>query len=162
MRMDALFSKDRRFRYWLLREWDAGLRKVAFIGLNPSTADESVDDATIRRCIGFARAWGKGGILMLNLYAYRATDPREMWAAQKRGVDIVGGLDNWVDSLKRYVAEFDCEMVIAAWGGHGRKRQDDVEPRWPGLLCLDLNTDGTPKHPLYLKSDLQPRLLDRR
>jgi len=152
----AKFSADRRFRYQLVREWDEDLPKVAFIGLNPSTADETVDDPTIRRCLGFARAWGKGGLLMLNLYAFRATAPADMWRAQKRGVDIIGGPRNWVDALKSYVAEQNCDLVIAAWGAHGAKRQLDVVSRWPGLMCLAKNADGTPKHPLYLKADLQP------
>lgn len=152
----AHFSSDRRFRYQLVREWDATLPKAAFIALNPSTADETEDDPTIRRCIGFARSWGKGGLLMLNIYAYRATLPADMWRAQKRGVDIIGGPSNWVDALKGYVAEQNCDVVVAAWGSHGAKRQDDVVSRWPDLTCLGFNSDGTPKHPLYLKADLKP------
>ena len=152
----AHFSDDRRFRYQLVREWDDNLRRVAFIGLNPSTADETADDPTIRRCIAFAKQWGKGGLLMLNLYAYRATLPAEMWKAQKRGVDIIGGVPNWVDSLKQYVAEQNCDLVVAAWGKHGSKRQSHVVKNWPSLMCLAKNNDGTPKHPLYLKANLLP------
>ena len=152
--MDAYFSSDRRFRYTLTREWDASFPKVAFIGLNPSTADETQDDPTIRRCIGFAKAWGFGGLLMLNLYAYRATKPADMWKAQKRGVDIIGGMDNWVDSLKSYAAS--CGLVIAAWGAHGTERGRAVQKQWPELHYLALNNDGSPKHPLYLKGSLEP------
>jgi hypothetical protein len=154
--MTATFSEDRKFRYTLTRVWDAGLPKVAFIGLNPSTADEEQDDPTIRRCVGFARRWGYGGILMLNLYAFRATKPADMWKEQKRGVDVIGGERNWVDSLKRYAAEHDCGIVIAAWGSHGRKRGPDVFSRWSELKCLAVNADRTPKHPLYLRGDLVP------
>jgi hypothetical protein len=156
MKSWAHFSSDRRFRYQLIREWDEDLPKACFIGLNPSTADETVDDPTIRRCLGFAKAWGKGGLLMLNLYAFRATIPAEMWKAQKRGVDIIGGWPNWVDSLKKYVSEQNCDVVVAAWGAHGAKRQSDVTLRWPSLMCLAKNSDGTPKHPLYLRADLVP------
>ena len=154
--MEACFSDDRRFRYHLLREWDETLPKVAFIGLNPSTADESADDPTIRRCIGFAKAWGKGGILMLNIYAFRATFPADMWKAQKRGTDIIGGSRNWVDALKGYATGQGCDLVVAAWGAHGKRRGPEVIERWPELMCLGKNADGTPKHPLYLKGDLLP------
>lgn len=156
MTSSAMFSEDRRFRYWLLREWDPELPKVAFIGLNPSTADETEDDPTIRRCLGFARAWDKGGLLMLNLYAYRATRPADMKAAAKRGTDIIGGQRNWVDALKGYTQSHNCDLVIAAWGTHGASRGFDVKIRWPGLMCLERTKDGYPKHPLYLKSDLVP------
>jgi hypothetical protein len=152
----AYLSPDRRFRYWLLREWDAALPKVAFIGLNPSTADETIDDPTIRRCMGFARTWGKGGLLMLNLYAFRATAPAEMWRAQKAGTDIIGGESGYCTALQGYAKEQNCDLVIAAWGVHGFKRGPDVSSRWNSLMCLARNSDGSPKHPLYLKTDLQP------
>lgn len=161
MKTDALFSEDRRFRYWLLREWDSLLPKVCFIGLNPSVADESLDDPTIRRCIGFARSWKCGSLLMLNIYAYRATLPDDMWKAQTRGVDIIGGKQNWIDSLKEYVQVFHCIQVVAAWGRHGKKRGPEVMMKWPELLCLARNSDGSPKHPLYLKANLKPELLRR-
>lgn len=78
----AEFSPCRVWRYALWRRWDFGSRcnMVAFVGLNPSTADESLDDATIRRCINFAKSWGYDGMYMLNAYAFRATDPRDMKA----------------------------------------------------------------------------------
>lgn len=153
MRTDALLSEDRRFRFWLLRVWDEALPVLCFIGVNPSTADETADDPTIRREIAYARRDGFGGILKLNLYAYRATDPNEMWKAQKRGVDVIGGSRNWVQSLKGYAEQFGCTAVVAAWGRHGLKRQDDLIMRWPGLSCFGKNADGTPKHPLYLSAD---------
>jgi hypothetical protein len=152
----AYFSANRRFRYTLVREWDAAKPKVAFIGLNPSTADETEDDPTIRRCIAYAKAWGKGGLLMLNMYAYRATKPKDMWAAEKRGVDIIGGQENWVESLKRYATYHACDLAVAAWGRHGMKRGPHLSAQWPSLTCLGFNDDGTPKHPLYLKADLRP------
>jgi hypothetical protein len=157
IRSAALFSENRRLRFWLLREWDASLPKVAFIGLNPSIADEERNDPTIRREIGFAESWGRGGVLALNLYAFCATVPADMWRAEKRGTDIVGGPQNWVDALKGYVKDQGCDLVIAAWGAHGKRRGDHVAMHWGlGLTCLALNGDGTPKHPLYLKGDLVP------
>ena len=78
--LSATFSPCRRWRYTLLRRWEpANLIVVAFIGLNPSTADETLDDPTIRRCIGFAKAWGAGGMYMLNLFGWRSTDPAGCW-----------------------------------------------------------------------------------
>ena len=151
-----MFSSDRRFRYWLLREWDSALPKVSFICLNPSIADENIDDPTIRRCMGFARSWGKGGILVLNLFAYRATLPADMWKADKRGIDIIGGPANWIKALQGYHNDHGGDLVIAAWGAHGTNRGLHIAKNWPGLMCLAKNKDGSPKHPLYLKADLQP------
>lgn len=156
----ASFSEDRRFRYWLLREWQVLLPKVAFIGLNPSTADETVNDPTVTRCINYAKAWGKGGLLMLNAYAYRATEPKDMWKAEKRGVDILGGDRNHVHSLREYTERFNCDLIVAAWGNHGKKRGPFIVRNWPGLMCLATNSDGSPKHPLYLKGDLIPRSIE--
>ncbi len=160
--MNALFSDDRRFRYWLTREWDATLPKVCFIGLNPSTADETEDDPTIRRCIGFAKSWGRGGIVMLNLYAYRATVPADMWKAEKAGTDILGGERGYVAALRGYASQHNCDLVVAAWGCHGRKRGPFVMREWLGLVCLGTNNDGSPKHPLYLNGDSYPAPLEAR
>lgn len=150
---DALLSEDRRFRFWLTRVWDELLPMLCLIGVNPSTADEKDDDNTIRREMAFAERDGFGGILKLNLYAFRATEPAAMWKAQKAGVDIIGGPRNWADALKGYVSQHNCTMVVAAWGRHGKKRGPDVAARWPAMMCFGLNADGTPKHPLYLPGD---------
>lgn len=155
MRTDALLSDDRRFRYWLIRVWDDSLPMVCYVALNPSTADETKDDNTIRKEIAFAKRDGFGGLLKLNLYAYRATQPSEMWKAEKQGVDIIGGERNWCESLQGYAKQFSCATVIAAWGRHGKKRGIGIIQRWPGLKCFGLNDDGTPKHPLYLKGDTE-------
>ncbi|MEP0894347.1 DUF1643 domain-containing protein [Leptolyngbya boryana FACHB-1624] len=82
-----------------------------FVGLNPSTADETHDDPTIRRCTKFAKDWGYSGLCMTNLFAYRATDPKEMIAS----VDSIG-LEN-----DQYLLEYAARagIVVAAWGNHG-------------------------------------------
>jgi hypothetical protein len=74
----AELSACRTYRYRLWRQWDADLAPVVWVMLNPSTADESADDPTIRKCIGFAQRWGYGGIEVVNLYAYRSPDPRQL------------------------------------------------------------------------------------
>lgn len=121
--------------------------------LNPSTADESTDDPTIRRCIGFARTWGYGGVEVVNLFALRATDPRELRLAR----DPIGGLNDacLVDATARSAA-----MVIA-WGAHGVFRSrgtaalEILSPR-ARLLALGWTNSGEPRHPLYLRRDVQP------
>jgi hypothetical protein len=82
----AEFSECQQYRYTLWRTWDSQADRVMFIGLNPSTADETEDDPTIRRCIRFAKDWGYGGILMMNAYAYRSTAPRGL----KQVTDPIG------------------------------------------------------------------------
>lgn len=148
--MSAVFSPDRVYRYMLWRTWGAG-PTVTFIGLNPSTADETVDDPTIRRCIGYAKAWGYGGLIMANLFALRATDPRVMLAHP----EPVGPAND--DALRDCVAR--SELVVAAWGADGahRRRSSAVRAMLGGQLhALGLTKNGEPKHPLYLRADLEP------
>lgn len=146
----ATLSPCRRYRYDLWRRWSSGPYAM-FIGLNPSTADEQQNDPTIRRCIGFAKAWGYGALCMTNLFAFRATDPRDMKAAEFP----IGGHEN--DLALRSLAE-SAGVVIAAWGVHGTHldRAADVVKLIPNLQCLGLTKDGHPRHPLYLNADCQP------
>ncbi len=82
MKSDAELSKCRAYRYALWRTWDESKPFAMFVGLNPSTADELEDDPTIRRCINFSKLWGYGGLCMVNLFAYRATDPTALFLVQ--------------------------------------------------------------------------------
>jgi hypothetical protein len=155
----AEFSTCRTYRYALWRAWGEGDSRVAFIGLNPSTADETEDDPTIRRCIGFAKLWGFDGLVMLNAYAFRATDPNDMKAAVRQGIDAVGPendetMRQWCDESQSGV-----QRVVACWGQHcSRYRSDKVkEAIWRPIECLGLTKDGHPKHPLYLKADTKPQ-----
>jgi len=141
----AVFSPCRTWRYVLRRRW-AAEPALLVIGLNPSTADETVDDPTIRRCAGFARELGCGGLTMANLFAFRATDP----AAMKAAPNPVGpDNDDWLEALAA-----EHEIRVAAWGVHGAHlgRADDVVAR--GLLgelrCWGTTATGQPRHPLYL------------
>jgi hypothetical protein len=150
---DARFSADRTYRYGLRRIWDAALPSLLMIGLNPSTADERRDDPTIRRCVGFARDWGYGTLVVANLFAYRATDPRQL----RRAVDPVGPRnDYW---LRRYAAAAD--LVVAAWGNHAAllRRDRAVRALLPALHCIRRNRSGQPAHPLYLPARLRPQPL---
>lgn len=156
MRIDksATFSPCRRFRYTLWRTWAAvdghADCYAMFVGLNPSTADEANDDPTIRRCVGFARAWGFQGLCMTNLFAYRATDPADMLAQ----ADPVGEGN---DRTLRAMAE-RAGIVVAAWGVHGAHggRAAAVRKLLPKLHYLKLTKDGHPAHPLYLPKTLRP------
>lgn len=148
-----IFSSDRTHRYTLPRVVAPGISTVAFVMLNPSKADEAQDDPTIRRCIGFARAWGYSRLLVGNLFAFRATDPREM----KRAADPIGAEND--EHLVRIASAAD--LVVCAWGQHGKfgGRADAVTwmlRRHRALHALELAGDGTPKHPLYLRGDLLP------
>ncbi len=143
----ATFSPCRRYRYTLWRSW-SGEPDVAFCGLNPSTADETIDDPTIRRIIGFAKAWGYHGVVMLNAFAFRATDPKVM----KAEADPVGPEND----LAIRVISWDVDKVVACWGTHGSFRDRDMEISsmlCGRLYCLGTNADGSPKHPLYLRGD---------
>lgn len=148
----AVFSPCRQYRYVLRRAWNSDLPECMFIGLNPSTADETLDDPTIRRCIRYAFDWGYGGLLMTNLFAYRATDPNIMKAA----ADPVGAENNAY--IKGYAIE--CGVVVAAWGTDGihMNRASEVRQLLPQLHYLRLTKDGHPGHPLYLPKTLTPQL----
>ena len=150
MEKSAILSADRKYRYVLTRIWDETKPTVVFIGLNPSTADEEVDDKTIRKCIGYAKRWGYGKLIMANLFAFRSTDPSLL----KRVEDPVGP-DN--DSyIQKCVSE--SNLVIACWGNHGKllNRDKVLMGSLPNLVCLKRNKNGTPHHPLYLSKDITP------
>ena len=155
---DAYFSECRTYRYWLTRTWNANLPTIAFVGLNPSVASLEVDDNTVRKCQVFARNWGYGRLLMLNLYAWRATDPKVMFKAKKDGFDIIGGVHNCFSSLQRYMLEFGAKRTVAAWGTNGGERGREAERSLDDLWCFSKNADRSPEHPLYVpySTPLQP------
>ena len=146
---NATFSDCRKYRYALSRTWDGKKKTILFIGLNPSTADEKIDDPTIRRCINYAQNWGYGSLLMVNLFAYRATIPTEL-----KNVKNPIGNDNdlhIVELLKK------VDLAVAAWGNEGSllNRDKEVKKLIPNLMCLKINKSGQPAHPLYQKKDLK-------
>lgn len=154
----ACLSEDGLYRYSLRRTWDGSRPPVVFVGLNPSTADGTQDDPTIRREMAFARRLGFGGLLKVNLYAFRATDPKALREALKQGVDAFGPVNLAYVLGETELAE---RVVVAAWGKppSGVPVPDDLAAalsRRP-LLCLGTTKDGHPRHPLYLRADAEPR-----
>jgi hypothetical protein len=157
MKRECLFSICRRYRYKLDIIWDPSIPPQAFIGLNPSTADEENDDPTVRRCINFAKKWGAGGLRMLNAYSYRSTDPKILKSMSSPYCPMFENYD--LNAL----CDGTFKNPIAAWGVHV---DDGLPDHQFNLLdkilhrrldCLGKNKNGTPKHPLYLKSDTMPR-----
>lgn len=119
--------------------------------LNPSLADERSDDPTLRRCIGFARHWGLGGLNVVNLCAFRATKPGDLWSA----TDPVGPEND------RYLEEAAArdEVLVVAWGAHAKQARVQEVLEIPGfgkLTCLRTTSRGYPSHPLYLPKGLTP------
>ena len=151
VRSDAVISECGRFRYSLTREWGPGPRAL-FIMLNPSTADATEDDPTIRRCIGFAKREGCGSLQVENLFAYRATDPDKMF---KHAHTAVGATDSYI---RNAVAELSGPL-IAAWGADKRaesraRRVREYLTEGGALpMCLGKTKSGAPRHPLYVKAD---------
>lgn len=143
----ADISEDGLYRYWLSRRLAMGERTVLFVGLNPSKADATDDDPTIRRCVGFARSWGFDWLLMGNPNAWRSTDPKQL---PRDPLTAVGPRNQ--EALK-WMAQ-RSELVVAAWGktklnDYARTLSTYILER-PGTRCLGCNNDGSPKHPLYL------------
>jgi hypothetical protein len=117
--------------------------------LNPSTADATHDDPTIRRCLGFARAWGFGSLVVVNLYAFRATAPADLFQA----TDPIGTEND------RYIEEAiaESEQVMVAWGSHGiGGRAEKVLLHLPNPYCLGYTAQSAPRHPLYMPAKTLP------
>lgn len=157
VRYTAAMSDCERYRYRLGRAWGSGER-MAWIMLNPSTADAKLDDPTIRRCMGFARREGYDGIEVINLFAWRATDPKNLQEAMASGIDIEGpeNARHWDDVL----TDHGIGMIIAAWGaaiGGAVLRRRTLLDEWftGGWYCLGTTAAGAPRHPLYVKGDTE-------
>lgn len=150
----AEFSECGRYRYDLCRMLGDSSkieRRIAFIGLNPSTADATTDDPTVRRCWRFAKQWGFHTFHMLNLFGFRATDPADMKSEPE---PIGAGNDEAIESI--------CSIsgvIVCAWGVHGQHMGRDLQviralrPYAKRVRCLGTTKDGFPRHPLYLRND---------
>lgn len=147
----ALVSEDKKYRYILERRWDPSLPRMVLIGLNPSVADGFIDDRTVRRCLDFARREKCGALLMLNLFAFRSTDPRVLRLQD----DPVGPEND--ENLRLHATR--PELFVAAWGAPAawaRPRIKAVEAIFKAqgrrLYCFGTTLEGYPRHPLYLGS----------
>lgn len=157
-RVSAILDDTKQYRYQFSCEWGDGKRFVTFVMLNPSKGNQEQEDPTLKKCISYAKKWGYDGLNVVNLFAYISTEPTEL----KHQIDPVGP-DN-----DRHVLEAiqNSEIVIAAWGqsirsGFVKMRiQETLELLSSvDVYTLDLTVCGEfPKHPLYLRGDLTPKL----
>ena len=149
----AEFSKCRNYRYVLYRIWDKEKPKIIFIGLNPSTANETTDDPTIRRVKRFAREWGYGGVYMMNLFAWVTAYPDELVKCP----DPIADNDYWLKKMAHLSKD-----VLFAWGSfsEAKERAKQVIEMFPNAVCLGLTKDGSPKHPLYIAAKTTPVAYD--
>lgn len=150
----AVFSPCKKYRYVLWRECDMFDSRIAlFIGLNPSTATEYVDDPTVTRETRFCERWGYGRLCKTNLFGYRATDPKMM-----KAVEDPNGPDNdyWISTIAKHAS-----LIVLAWGNHGTHMGRACEvlellkPYADRLYCLGVNQTGEPQHPLYIAADTE-------
>lgn len=157
----AVYSACENYRYALERCWRSDpARWMIMIMLNPSTATHIDNDPTVERCERRARDWGYDGILVLNLFAYRATDPKKM----KKQEHPEGPLNNWTitEALERAAAFPDNHLVLCGWGVHGahKGRADLILSLMRGYgvtpLALGWTRNGHPQHPLYIGYDKKP------
>jgi hypothetical protein len=148
-RRDAVISDCGRYRYRLRHTWNDERPPMVWVLLNPSTADADEDDPTVRRCVGFAKAHQFGGVTLVNLFAYRATNPKKL----KTIADPIGPEND--RHILRVCGERSVSKVIGAWGAarfaDPRARQVEAmirmhQPIW----CFGKTVGGQPRHPLYV------------
>ena len=143
----AILSPCGNYRYLLGRRWsDGGL--CCFVMLNPSTADADKDDPTIRRCIGYAKREGMGALEVVNLFAYRATDPKSLLNAK----DPIGPEN---DKFLREVFK-RADLIVCAWGNHGAFKSRDLQVEkliGAKAKCLGVTSNNHPRHPLRVRKD---------
>lgn len=150
LQMHAMFSRGKRYRYLLRRRLSKGNRVLLIIGLNPSTADGTKDDATVRRCVGFAKRMDYNTLTVVNLFALRSTDPRNL----RHRKDPIGPLnDAWILRVTR-----KAHKIVLAWGAGAdwapeRSNQLLSLLAHHDLYCFGTTKSGAPRHPLYLQSD---------
>lgn len=146
---DAVISDCGKYRYLLRRIWDRAKPRALIVMLNPSTADAVVDDPTIRSCVRLCQPFF-GGFEVINLYAFRSTDPEGLLES-----DDPIGPDNWKVAK---AAAIRSDLIICAWGAHEAAKTPSstmfsvLLSQRPAVFCFDTTKHGMPKHPLYIKS----------
>lgn len=152
---EAVISDCERYRYRLTRIWDESLPIVYWIMLNPSTADGLLDDPTIRRVVGFSERAGYGGVMIINLFAWRSTTPSYI----KYIVDLGDPREAIGPENHKYLEEalYSGCTVVAGWGNHGKlaNRGREIKNMFPDLKTLRVSKNGYPSHPLYLPNKLE-------
>ena len=151
MKGSAVLSDDEVYRYLLVRRWEQYPKWVNFVMLNPSTADARKNDPTVRKCLGFAKRWGFTGIMVTNLFAYRARDPKDLKAAKGKRWGIEN--DDWI-----VWAHERSHTTVLAWGNQARHYPQRVmkvlellgSPWGADLYCIGRTLHGQPSHPLML------------
>jgi hypothetical protein len=140
----ATFSDCRTYRYALWRIWDAKKPLVMFVGLNPSTANETEPDNTIKRVMAIAQHWDYGGFYMMNLFALVSRDPDALLSHP----DPLGDNDGRLERVGAL-----CNKIVFAWGNfkQAKQRAKSVIKMFPNAYALEILKDGSPKHPLYCK-----------
>jgi hypothetical protein len=155
VKSNAHFSPCKRYRYWLRRVWDDQKPILVWLMCNPSVASETVEDPTVAKCQKYARAWGYGGIIVVNIFALRSTDPKALYESDSPISDPVDPERNDLTILEVCTGR----RVIAAWGVHGKhlgRGRKVLELLAGKLECLKVTKDGHPGHPLYCKDDVVP------
>ena len=153
----ATFSEDGTYRYVLSRDWEANGKLIVWIMLNPSIGDDSILERTTAGCLKRSQAWGFGAMIVLNLFAYISTDPKELKIVE----DPIGKFNNgFIQVIGRNSPE--DALFIAAWGNHGKHLNRDKEVAellgTRDLYCLGINKDGSPRHPLHMSHSIHPEL----
>ncbi len=158
--MSAIMSADQKFRFVLERDLEDPQpiisKTIMFCMLNPSTADAVADDPTITRCMDFAKRFGANKLIVVHLYPFRATDPKDLLAAFSKGVDVAQWERNSAHVFEAAtMASMGC---VCAWGtnapaGTGWRMWYVLKSASAEIWCLGTNKDGSPKHPLYLKRE---------
>ena len=151
----AVFDQTRQYRYRLGRRWQLGGSSVAFVMLNPSQADASRDDPTLRACMQFAQRWEYAALCVVNLFGYRTPHPKELMQTE----EPIG------DENDHYLLQAveEAERVVLAWGNWGSLAGRDrtilqlLRPYQAKLTCLQINRSGQPRHPLYIKRSVLPQ-----
>jgi hypothetical protein len=160
MNRGAEFSPCGLYRYLLWRTWDSTRPQLCFVMLNPSTADAEKNDPTVHRCQTRAESMGFGGLQVLNVFAFRATDPKVMKAA----ADPIGRNNDGYLIRAANSAKAGAAQIVAGWGHHAQhwRRDKNVlllfKAAGVDLYCLGTTKDGHPRHPLYVGYDVKPTI----